>query len=77
MITNNQIKALSEEEIVYFLACFISEWEKNDPNEFKFNYIKSCRNDVVQHILNKYSNYLPDNKKHLIIDILNKLEQNI
>lgn len=77
MITSNQIKALSEEEFVYLLACFISEWEKHDQNEFKINYIKSWRNEAVQHSLNKYANYLPDNKKHIIIDILNKLEQNI
>lgn len=77
MITNNQISALSEEELVYLLACFMSEWSENNSNEFKFNYIKFWRNDAVQHALNKYANYLPNDKKHLIINILSKLEENI
>ena len=77
MINTPQIQALNEEELTYLVACFNDEWyHQKMPYEFKFNFIKSWRNDAVQYTLNKYSNYLPDDKKHIIMDILNKLEAN-
>ena len=44
--------------------------------EFKFNFIKFFRNDSIQHLLNKYSNLLKDENRNIVLDILNKLEQN-
>lgn len=77
MITDAQIKSFNEEELTYLIACFNDEWYHQKMSyEFKFNYVKFWRNDAVQYTLNKYSNNLPDNKKHIIMDILNKLEQN-
>ena len=77
MITEHQINSLNEEELTYFVACCNDEWYHQKMGyEFKFNFIKYWRNDAVQHTLNKYSNYLPDDKKHIIMDILNKLEAN-
>jgi hypothetical protein len=77
MITNNQIKALSEEELGYLVICFANEWQQmNMSYEFKFNFIKSFRDVAIQPILNKYSANLKDEHKNIVLDILNKLEQN-
>jgi hypothetical protein len=77
MITTNQINSLTEEELGYLVICFANEWQNmRMPYEFKFNFIKSFRNDNIQHILNKYSPNLLDEHKHIVLDILNKLEQN-
>lgn len=77
MISTTQIKALSEEELGYLVICLANEWRNlNMPYEFQFHYIKWFRNDSIQHILNKYSPNLKDEHKNIVIDILNKLEQN-
>lgn len=77
MITNNQIKALSEDELAYLYYCFKNEWDsKNMKYEFDWFVLKSFRNDSVQPILNKYSSNLTDENKGLIMQILNKLEEN-
>jgi len=77
MINTPQIQALSEEELGYLVLCFANEWKNlNMPYEFRFHYIKWFRNDSIQHILNKYSSSLKDEYKNIVLDILNKLEQN-
>lgn len=77
MITNNQIKALSEEELGYLVICLASEWKNLGMNyDFKFNFIKSFRDVAIAPILNKYSSNLTDENKGIIVEILNKLEQN-
>ncbi|NDD56056.1 hypothetical protein EBZ39_19690 [bacterium] len=77
MISTPQIKALSDEELGYLVICLANEWHHlRMPYEFQFHYIKWFRNDSIQHILNKYSNNLLDEHKHIVLDILNKLEEN-
>jgi len=77
LITNNQINSLSEEELGYLVICFANEWQSlRMPYEFQFHYIKWFRDIAIQPILNKYSNNLLDEHKHIVLDILNKLEQN-
>ena len=77
MITTAQINSLSDEELGYLVICFANEWQNiRMPYEFKFNFIKSFRNDSIQHILNKYSPNLKDEHKNIVLDILNKLEEN-
>jgi hypothetical protein len=77
MISNNQINALSEEELGYLVICFANEWQALGMGyEFKFNFIKSYRNVAIAPILNKYSSNLTDENKGIIMQILNKLEEN-
>jgi hypothetical protein len=77
MISNNQITALSDEELGYLVICFANEWRNLGMSyEFKFNFIKSYRDDAIAPILNKYSSNLTDENKGIIVEILNKLEQN-
>jgi len=77
MITENQINALTEEELLYLASCCNDEWyHQNMGYPFQFHYIKSWRNNMVQQTLNKYSNNLPDDKKNIIMSILTKLEEN-
>lgn len=77
MITSSQIKSLSEEELSYLVICLASEWQQiRMPYEFLFHYIKWFRNDSIQHILNKHSANLKDEHKNIVLDILNKLEEN-
>lgn len=77
MITTNQIKALTEEELGYLVICFENEWRQIGMNyNFEFHYIKWFRNVAIQPILNKYSGNLKDEYKNIVINILNKLEEN-
>lgn len=77
MINNNQIKALTEEELGYLVICLANEWNSlKMPYQFQFHYIKWFRNNSIQHILNKYSSNLKDEYKNIVINVLNKLEQN-
>jgi len=77
VITDNQINALTEEELTYLVACCNDEWyHQNMGYPFQFQYIKYWKNDKVQLTLNKYSNNLPDDKKNIIMSILQKLEEN-
>jgi len=77
MLTNNQIKALSEDELVYLYYCLNTEWDSlNMGYPFNWYILKSFRNDSIQHLLNKYSSNLTDENKGIIIQILNKLEEN-
>ena len=77
MITNNQIKALSENELAYLYYCLNTEWESlNMGYSFDMHILKCFRNDSIQHLLNKYSSNLLDENKKIVMDILNKLEVN-
>lgn len=76
MITNNQIKAFSEDELAYLYYCCKSEWDsKNMSYQFDWFALKSFKNNAIQHILNKHSGNLLDEYKNIVVDILNKLEQ--
>lgn len=78
MITNNQIKVMTDDEYAYLYYCLKTEWDSlNMGYDFKPNFIKSFRNNTIQHLLNKYSVNLKEENKKIIIDILNKLEANI
>ena len=78
MITTNQIRALDENELAYLFYCCKSEWDSlNMGYEFDWYTLKSFRNKAIHTILNKYSANLTDENKGLIMQILNKLEENI
>jgi hypothetical protein len=76
MITNNQIKALSEDELTYLYYCLNTEWNSlNMGYEFDWYILKAFRNNKIQILLNKYSANLKDENKPLIMQILTKLEE--
>jgi hypothetical protein len=78
MITNNQIKALDENELTYLYYCLNTEWNSlNMGYEFDFYVMKAFKNNVIHKLLDKYSANLTDENKGLIMQILNKLETNI
>jgi hypothetical protein len=78
MITDNQIKALDENELAYLYYCLNNEWDSlNMRYEFNWYILRAFRNNTIQNILNKYSGNLTDENKSLIMQILNKLETNI
>ena len=78
MITHNQIKALDENELAYLFYCCKSEWDsRNMGYDFDWYILKAFKNNMIQLILNKYSGNLTDDNKGLIMQILNKLEENI
>ena len=78
MITNNQIKALSEDELTYLYHCCKTEWDSlNMGYEFDFYIMKAFKNNVIHKLLDKHSANLTDENKPLIMQILNKLEANI
>jgi hypothetical protein len=78
MITNNQIKALDENELAYLYYCCNSEWDSlNMGYEFDMYILRAFKNNTIHKLLNKYSTNLTDDNKGLIMQILNKLESNI
>ena len=78
MITSNQIKALDENELAYLYYCCKTEWDnKNMGYDFDWYVLKTFNNKAIHPILNKYSTNLTDENKPLIMQILNKLEENI
>lgn len=78
MISNNQITALSEDELTYLFYCCKTEWDSlNMGYEFDFYIMKAFKNNVIHLLLNKYSHNLTDENKGIIMQILNKLEGNI
>jgi hypothetical protein len=78
MISNNQIKALSEDELTYLYYCLNTEWNSlNMGYNFDWYIMRAFKNNVIHLLLNKYSANLTDENKGLIMQILNKLEQNI
>jgi hypothetical protein len=77
MINTNQIKALSEDELAYLFYCLDTEWNSlNMGYNMNLNTMKAFRNNSIQIILNKHSSNLKDEHKNIVLDILNKLEQN-
>lgn len=77
MITNNQIKALDENELAYLLYCCKNEWDSlNMRYEFDWYILKAFRNNTIHKLLDKYSSNLTDENKGIIIEILKKLESN-
>jgi hypothetical protein len=78
MITNNQIKALDDNELAYLCYCLNTEWNSlNMGYNFDYYIMKAFKNNVIHKLLDKYSSNLTDDNKGLIMQILNKLEQNI
>jgi hypothetical protein len=78
MITNNQIKALSEDELTYLFYCCKTEWDSlNMGYEFDWYTMRAFKNNIIHKLLDKYSANLTDENKGLIMQILNKLETNI
>jgi hypothetical protein len=78
MITDNQIKALDENELAYLYYCCNSEWDsKNMGYEFDMYILKAFKNNTIHKLLDKYSTNLTDDNKDIIMQILNKLKQNI
>ena len=78
MITNNQIKALSEDELTYLYYCLNTEWNSlNMGYDFDWYIMRAFKNNVIHKLLDKYSANLTDENKGLIMQILNKLEANI
>lgn len=72
-----QIKSLNEDELAYLYYCLKTEWDsKKMPYEFDWFALKCFKNNTIQPILNKHSSNLKDEYKNIVIDILNKLEQN-
>jgi hypothetical protein len=78
MISNNQIRALSEDELTYLYYCLNTEWNSlNMGYEFDYYVMKAFKNNTIHKLLDKYSDNLTDENKGLIMQILNKLEANI
>ena len=78
MITNNQIRALSEDELTYLYYCLNTEWNSlNMGYEFDYYVMKAFKNNTIHKLLDKYSANLTDENKGLIMQILQKLEANI
>jgi hypothetical protein len=78
MITDNQIKAMSENELAYLYYALNTEWNSlNMGYDFNWYVLRSFKNNVIQNILNKHSATLTDENKGITIEILKKLEANI
>ena len=78
MITDNQIKAMSENELAYLYYALNTEWNSlNMGYDFNWYILKAFRNNTIQIILNKHSANLTDDNKGIIVEILKKLEANI
>jgi len=78
MITDNQIKALDENELSYLFYCLNTEWDSlNMGYDFNWYILRAFKNNTIHKLLDKYSGSLTDENKGLIIQILNKLEANI
>ena len=77
MITNNQIKALSEDELTYLYYALNTEWNSlNMGYDFDWYIMRAFKNNVIHKLLDKYSANLTDENKGLIMQILTKLEEN-
>jgi hypothetical protein len=78
MITDNQIKALDENELSYLFYCLNTEWDSlNMGYDFNWYILRAFKNNTIHKLLDKYSGSLTDENKGLIMQILNKLEANI
>lgn len=77
MITNNQLRSLSDEELGYLVMCLNTEWRAlNMSYELNMNLIKAFKNDAVVLLLNKYSSNLKDEYRNIPNEIINKLNEN-
>ena len=77
MITDNQIRAMSEDELAYLYYALNTEWTSlNMGYDFDWYVLRSFKNNVIQIILNKYSANLTDENKGITMEILKKLELN-
>jgi len=78
MITDNQIRAMSEDELAYLYYALNTEWNSlNMGYDFDWYILKAFRNNTIQNILNKHSPILTDENKGITMEILKKLEANI
>jgi hypothetical protein len=78
MITHNQIKAMTENELAYFYYCLYTEWNSlNMGYDFDWYTLRSFKNNTIHKLLDKYSGNLTDENKGIIMEILKKLETNI
>jgi len=78
MITRNQIKAMTENELAYFYYCLYTEWNSlNMGYDFDWYTLRSFKNNTIHKLLDKYSGNLTDENKGIIMEILKKLETNI
>jgi len=78
MITDNQIKAMSENELAYLYYALNTEWNSlNMGYDFNWYVLRSFKNNTIHKILNKHSDNLTDENKGIIMEILKKLESNI
>jgi hypothetical protein len=78
MITDNQIKAMSENELAYLYYALNTEWTSlNMGYDFDWYILKAFRNNTIHKLLDKYSANLTDENKGIIMEILKKLESNI
>jgi hypothetical protein len=78
MITHNQIKAMSENELAYFYYCLNTEWNSlNMGYDFDWYVLRSFKNNTIHKLLDKYSGELTNENKGIIMEILKKLETNI
>jgi hypothetical protein len=77
MITSNQIKAMSEDELAYLYYALNTEWDSlNMGYQFDWYALRSFKNNVIQIILNKHRQFLKEEYQNIIETILNKLEDN-
>jgi hypothetical protein len=78
MITDNQIKAMSEDELAYLYYALNTEWNSlNMGYEFNWYVLRSFKNKAIHPILNKHSANLTDENKSIMMEIVKKLEENI
>jgi hypothetical protein len=78
MITDNQIKAMSQNELAYLYYALDTEWNSlNMGYDFNWYILKAFKNNIIHKILNKHSDNLTEENKGIIMQILNKLEGNI
>lgn len=69
---------MSENELAYLYYALDTEWNSlNMGYDFNWYILRSFKNNTIHKILNKHSDNLTDENKGLIMQILNKLEQNI
>ena len=74
MITENQIKVLSEEELGYLYTCCNEEFVKSGFTYFSLNILKVFRWEAMPYILNKYSDRLREEYKDMPKNILEKMQ---
>jgi len=77
MITDNQIKAMSENELAYLYYALNTEWTSlNMGYDFNWYVLRSFKNNTIHKILDKHSANLTDENKGITMEILKKLEAN-